>query len=614
MDKVITAVFQEGGSNTVTVYGLWQWDHGISLQIMGLSLPETVEVHFALTNGEPVKQEGHSSDGITTVNIPDSMLAGPTGSGTFCGTQAFLVNAWVYVEDGESGRTVKMVRLNVKTRAKPPDYIATPDEKKTWEQLQEGKADRLEVAGSILSLMSGERLLSEVTLPTGGGGEELADIRVGADGKIYASAGEAVRVQVGELNKDLGELRTVEKGYNLFDESNVTENTRWYTDFSGTTTSEDLFLTDYIPVVSGKYLFTTYLMSTGARVRGAISKVLCFNSDKEKMVDVSMTSLASYFVIPDGVSFVRMEIHYLTGGNDSRNEMMILLEDTVENFGRIPYQEYGYKKVSINEDVEIKTDDTLSLDKPANAKAVGDAIKKIVLSGDIPYANAMIVGVGDSIMIGGENQGGFLAKLKEKYPNMTVANYGVGSTTIGVNDDIEVNRLYKCIYDRIDTISEEPDYIILEGGLNDYFHGIPLGEIADGYPISANYNTSNGEWNYLTVKGGADITTQLLDTSTFSGAFEASLIKIMTKWWNKKYGFIITHTPLGNSDIDVYLDRAKEICKKYEFPCLDMRECSGMIGSIVSIRNKYMLDTAHPSADGYRLRYLPPIEAWLKTL
>lgn len=170
MDKVITAVFQEDGSNTVTVYGLWQWDHGISLQIMGLSLPETVEVHFALTNGEPVKQEGHSSDGITTVDIPDSMLAGPTGSGTFCGTQAFLVNAWVYVEDGESGRTVKMVKLNVKTRAKPPDYIATPDEKKTWEQLQEGKADRLALAGSILSLMSGERLLSEVTLPTGGGG------------------------------------------------------------------------------------------------------------------------------------------------------------------------------------------------------------------------------------------------------------------------------------------------------------------------------------------------------------------------------------------------------------------------------------------------------------
>ena len=169
MDKVITAVFPEGGSNTVTVYGLWQWDYGISLQIMGLSLPETVEVHFSLTNGEPVKQEGHSSDGITTVDIPDSMLAGPTGSGTFCGIGAFLVNAWVYVEDGASGRTVKMIRLNVKTRAKPPDYIATPEEKKTWEQLQEGKADRLAVAGRILSLMSGERLLSEITLPAGGG-------------------------------------------------------------------------------------------------------------------------------------------------------------------------------------------------------------------------------------------------------------------------------------------------------------------------------------------------------------------------------------------------------------------------------------------------------------
>ena len=206
MDKVITAVFPEGGSNTVTVYGLWQWDYGISLQIMGLSLPETVEVHFSIGQGEPVKQEGNTTDGITTVNIPDSMLAGPTGAGFFGCMGAFLVNAWVYVEEGTSGRTVKMVKLSVKTRAKPPDYIATPEEKKTWEQLQEGKADKLELAGRILSLMSGERLLSEVTLPTGGGGEELADIRVGADGKIYASAGEAVRVQVGQLKSDIGQL------------------------------------------------------------------------------------------------------------------------------------------------------------------------------------------------------------------------------------------------------------------------------------------------------------------------------------------------------------------------------------------------------------------------
>lgn len=227
MEKVITAVFQEGGGNTVTVYGLWQWDHGISLQIMGLSLPETVEVHFALTNGEPVKQEGKTTDGITTVDIPDSMLAGPTGSGTFCGTQAFLVNAWVYVEDGESGRTVKMIKLNVKTRAKPPDYIATPEEQKTWEQLQEGKADRLEVAGSILSLMSGERLLSEVTLPTGGG-EELADIRVGADGKIYNSAGEAVRVQVGELKGDFVKLEDYSKTM-----ENDAKDTLYVTDANG---------------------------------------------------------------------------------------------------------------------------------------------------------------------------------------------------------------------------------------------------------------------------------------------------------------------------------------------------------------------------------------------
>lgn len=323
MEKVITAVFQEGGSNTVTVYGLWQWDHGISLQIMGLSLPETVEVHFAIGQGEPVNQEGRTTDGITTVDIPDSMLAGPTGAGIFGCMGAFLVNAWVYVEDGTSGRTVKMIKLNVKTRAKPPDYIATPEEKKTWEQLQEGKADRLAVAGSILSLMSGDRLLSEVTLPTGGGGEELADIRVGADGRIYHSAGEAVRVQVGNLKEDLDEV--IDTGFEVVNSYNrVKPDTinvgKYVYNANGILMSNPAYnATDFIPIKKDHiYAFA------GNEKHWAV-----YDADK------TFISRPTHSVINRHNVFTALEDGYIRfsyGSNDNRHAFVEINKETDANF------------------------------------------------------------------------------------------------------------------------------------------------------------------------------------------------------------------------------------------------------------------------------------------
>lgn len=43
----------------VTVSGLWQWDYGQILRIIGLELDASVEVHFSLTrNGESLSRAG----------------------------------------------------------------------------------------------------------------------------------------------------------------------------------------------------------------------------------------------------------------------------------------------------------------------------------------------------------------------------------------------------------------------------------------------------------------------------------------------------------------------------------------------------------------------------
>lgn len=115
---MITAVFEKD-EYYKSVYGLWQYDYGQKLQIQGLTLPAATEIHFALRDkgGETVTRIGVSADGMTDVNIPDSMLE---NNGT---TQDYSIFAFVYLTDDVSGRTVYKIRMPVKSRPKPEERV-----------------------------------------------------------------------------------------------------------------------------------------------------------------------------------------------------------------------------------------------------------------------------------------------------------------------------------------------------------------------------------------------------------------------------------------------------------------------------------------------------------
>ena len=81
------------------------------------------------------------------------------------------------------------------------------------------------------------------------GNLELLDIRVGADGTIYPSAGDAVRGQVTDLKSA---VNAITDNTNLFNASTVTDNKRF--DSSGNVVSgTDYYVSDYIPVTAGYY-------------------------------------------------------------------------------------------------------------------------------------------------------------------------------------------------------------------------------------------------------------------------------------------------------------------------------------------------------------------------
>lgn len=261
----------------------------------------------------------------------------------------------------------------------------------------------------------------------------------------------------------------------------------------------------------------------------------------------------------------------------------------------------------------------------------------------IPFYGKKIVGIGDSIMVGINSDGsaiidgidknglpctdqgyqinstgGFLGELRKKYPSINVVNMGVGSTTMQRNDNVNVNKVYKCIMDRIDSIPDDADIIILEGGINDFFHaskGCVLGTYKDNlykYPTSAKYE--NGAYSY--VEFAVDTT---LDASTFCGALEIALTKILVRFVGKPFIYVIPHNPSASADIDTFFNSAKEICKKYGVPVVDIRKV-GCMPRIYTLSGKtdgtsaFTQDGVHPNPLGYQLHYVPVIASALKSI
>ena len=126
---MITAVIDAGQHYCQAVSDLWQWDYGQTLRIQGVKLPAAVEVQFSTTEriGETVTRIGVTKEGVTEVPIPDTLL---DGGGT---TQDYTIYAFVYIENGDSGKTEYRVSMKVRARPKPEAH-ATPEEGELFRQ------------------------------------------------------------------------------------------------------------------------------------------------------------------------------------------------------------------------------------------------------------------------------------------------------------------------------------------------------------------------------------------------------------------------------------------------------------------------------------------------
>lgn len=167
---------------------LYQWDNNQTLTVQGLDMPPIPVFHFCnrLSNLALVVNPTVSGTSVMdkidylTVNIPNILLQ-----------QAEPIIAYVYQDTENDGyRTMHAIHIPVIPRPKPDDYEYTDN------------VDYISVAvlNSRLNTLMQQITGDSQTSPT----PEVVDIRIGYDGTIYGSAGDAVRA-IGYALSDLEE-------------------------------------------------------------------------------------------------------------------------------------------------------------------------------------------------------------------------------------------------------------------------------------------------------------------------------------------------------------------------------------------------------------------------
>ena len=215
---------------------------------------------------------------------------------------------------------------------------------------------------------------------------------------------------------------------------------------------------------------------------------------------------------------------------------------------------------------------------------------------------------GDSIAYGSGNNGFGVGEYLEKHLGLSLLKYAVGGARVGFRDGKNwvVEQVIAAIRDGI-----SPDYIVFNGFTNDCYveegataPDVPLGDMSEGY-------------------AGFDI-FKVEKSFTFSRGFEEIVFAFMKYFPKAKLLFFRPHN-MGRRDDFLqrqYGERAIAICKKWGVATVDLYSESGLNTFIPEQRDMFTNDSygwgrgdcTHPNALGYELKYMPLIEAKLKTL
>ena len=201
------------------------------------------------------------------------------------------------------------------------------------------------------------------------------------------------------------------------------------------------------------------------------------------------------------------------------------------------------------------------------------------------------------------NNGGGYAKLIADATGGTYANSAVSGGIL--SSAVPSGTMPHSVVNTLNNMPDDADLICFEGGINDYWRDVPLGDYTE-----SDYSGT-------------------LDTTTLCGALESIFRQATQKWVGKPICFVIVHkikstVYVANSagwTFEQGREKMMGICKKYAIPFYDAFSESGL-NAYNDIQNNTFLtsnsngtpDGCHPNAEGYKKYYVPQLIALFETI
>ena len=428
------------------------------------------------------------------------------------------------------------------------------------------------------------------------GNTELIDIRIGADEKTYATAGNAVRVNIGNLKS-------------AFDSVTVSESEFAETNFDST--------------VNNKYISNN--LTEGTYNGGIYGSVAIHTGEKYKIKAEVGVNIRTY-VIADANGIVTRYAD-TESFNTRHNYDVEITVSSSEDGGTLYVSSIAPAYFGLKKETKFYV---INKEKIPNFPKNPLLAKTALFDGDSICAGLT---VGSSHPTYGY---GWAGRIGTKN-NMTWKNYGISGGTVATDTynwtsvpaeqiDYSSGQIY---YRRVfgasatDTqyvqvpenewdgtrsllvrgnarhweatsidamYAEYPDadYVILESCLNDGFNDVPKGTV-----ISDDFSPAS--------------------TTTFTSAMEYMINRAITLFPNAKIGVIIPHREYHYTKIEQYNQITRTVCEKWGIPYIDLYKESGICFNNATQKAVMFADNTHLTAAGYDM-ITDKIEAWMKTL
>ena len=233
-----------------------------------------------------------------------------------------------------------------------------------------------------------------------------------------------------------------------------------------------------------------------------------------------------------------------------------------------------------------------------NMWAFGANISKIKLAQYYRFRKNKLYGkslfvAGDSVAFGFGSGGKSYADIIAEKNKMSMKKVAVSGTTFAKRDGVT-----NSILEQVQMMDKIYDYVLIEGGFNDYFQkdkGVAIGT------IPKNMNSSR-------------------DDKTTYGALDSICLWLKQNYPASKILFVVPHKIMTNTGVlddgfYPYLQAIRNVCEKYSISYADIALKGGCTPFYQEFRDTYFSgDGIHPNLEGYESFYVPRIEAEMETL